>query len=119
MKKLIVGMAVLAASTVCAQENEVQTVSIPAYCVQLQTLEQVLDKYSELPYVRGISSREVGGEKLDSPMVIFINQQEMTFTIAEQVSSSHFCIIAMGADFQPVPDQIREDVLKRRQNSKS
>ena len=121
MKKLVVGFLVLLSSTVFAQQKDEteQIIHLPAYCVESKTLEQFIDKYGELPFARGISSRQIDGKEYKQSMVIFINTESMSFTIAEKVSDTHFCVITMGAGFEPVPDEIRKEIIKKRLAGKS
>jgi hypothetical protein len=119
MKSIVAGLAILAASAAYAEESKVETVNIPVHCVEGKMLEELMDKYNELPLARGVSSRVLGEQRFDNPMVVFINPEATTFTVVEQVSETHYCVIAMGAEFQPVPQEVIEGIVNRREKSKS
>jgi hypothetical protein len=98
---------------------EVKTVPIPAYCVPLQNLEDVLSEHDELPVIRAKSFRESENQTFENALVLFVNQQKKTWTLVEKVSENSYCVIAIGHDLEPVPNSIIEDIQKRRSRSRS
>jgi len=118
MKKLVAGLIALSASFTYAQDKAVQTVNVPVYCVQAKPLQDVLDEYSELPFMKVTSVRTVDGKQMSFPSIIFINMETQTYTIVERIADTTYCIIASGGDLQPVAPSVRDDIIKRRQKSK-
>lgn len=118
MKRLITGLAILAASAAVAQESP-QVVSMPTYCVDVKTLEQVIDAFDELPYIKFNNARTLNDRSVSNPTVVFINFQTGSYTIAERVTNEHFCVIAMGDGFEAVDEKVRQDITKRREKSSS
>lgn len=98
---------------------EIKTIPIPAYCVPLQNLEDVLSEYEELPIIRAKSVRESEDKTSENALVLFVNQQKKTWTLVEKVSENSYCIIAIGHDLEPVPNSIIDDIQKRRSRSKT
>jgi len=115
-------LAVLLSMPVIAfsQNNEnVELQNIPAYCTSIQMLEDILSKHEELPMIRGKSFRDVNGKSVQNSLVIFVNVKDKSWTITERIQSGKYCVIALGEEFQPVPNDIIEDVVKERQRKRS
>lgn len=115
-------LAVLLSMPVIAfsQNNEkVELQNIPAYCVTIVALEEMLSKHEELPMIRGKSVRDINGKTVENSLVIFVNMENKSWTITERTQSGKYCVIALGEEFQPVPNNIIEDVIKERQRKRS
>ena len=115
MKKIF-AMFLLVPSLVLAN-SEKPSIQISTYetiCLSAKDLTSLIDEFKEIPYVRGISKPVVGDDS-SLPLVIFVNPQSKTFTIVERASKDIFCILAVGANFQPVPKEVQDDV-KESQN---
>ena len=100
MNKLLL-MLLLIFPTQTLAEPRIQNRSL--LCVDFQQLTEVLDKYKELPTVHGISTSMIDGIARKFSMVIFVNATNRTYTIAEKISETGYCIIAMGDNMEPVP----------------
>jgi hypothetical protein len=115
MKKIL-AMFLLMPSLVLAN-SEKPSLQISTYetvCLSAKDLTSLIDEFKEIPYVRGIS-RPVVGDDSSLPLVIFVNPQTKTFTIAEKAGTDIYCILAVGANFQPVPKELQDEV-KESQN---
>jgi hypothetical protein len=124
MKKILailLMMPVIAVSDVRIIEvnQEVKTVPIPAYCVTLQQLSDILDEHDELPLIRGKSVRETDKEPSVNPLVLFMNGKTGSWTIAEKIPSNLYCIIAVGAEMQMVPGDVIDNMMKERDRRRS
>ena len=115
MKKLI-AMFLLMPTLVLAN-SEKPSLQISTYetvCLSAKDLSNLIDEFKEIPYVRGVSKPVVGDDS-SLPLVIFVNPQSKTFTIVERASKDIYCILAVGANFQPVPKDLQDEV-KENQN---
>lgn len=109
MKKLITGLAILAASAAVAQDYpdvEANVVTLSAYCIDIETLRDLTDEYDELPLMRSTSVRDHGDVVQQNPLVIFANNKSGSFTIIEEISPMEFCVIAIGNSFRDVDDSV-------------
>jgi hypothetical protein len=118
MKKLlatILFMPVIAFS----QSNEVEQLNLPTYCTQIQSLEDMLSQYNELPMLRGKAEREVAGNPIQNTVVVFMNMETKTWTIVEKMIDGRYCILTAGSSFEPVPKEIIDRVIKEREQRRS
>jgi hypothetical protein len=115
MNKIAVLIGSLFIST---QAVAVDELSVPVFCVDYATLERTLDKYKEVPFVRGKSQRGTENKPDDYSMVLFVNRETKTWTLVEQVEPDYYCVIGVGEKFEAVPANIINDVIKR-QNGKA
>ena len=118
MKNMLATLLILP-TVAFSQSNGADEIKINTYCVTLQTLEDVLSEFDELPMIRGKSSRENKSEVTESPLVVFMNSKTKTWTIIERNTSGKYCILAVGENMEPVPGNIIEDIIKERQGKKS
>lgn len=119
MKKLL---AILLMMPVIAfsQTNAKETVkNIEAECITLQSLDSLLNEFDELPFVRGLSNRQIGTTAIQNPMVLFVNAKTMTWTLMEKTGDGLYCILAVGTTFEPVPAKIIDDIQDKRRKSRS
>jgi len=100
MNKLLL-MLLLIFPTQTLAETQIQNRSL--LCVDFQQLKGILDKFEELPTVHGISTSMIDGIARKFSMVIFVNATNRTYTIAEKISETGYCIVAMGNNMEPVP----------------
>lgn len=108
----------IASLFVSTQAVAVDELSVPVFCVDYATLERTLDKYKEVPFVRGKSQRGSDDKPDDYSMVLFVNRETKTWTLVEQVEPDYYCVIGVGNKFEAVPANIINDVIKR-QNGKA
>lgn len=103
---------------ISAQASAIEQVPLPVFCVNYDTLERTLDEYKEIPFVRGKSQRGTDNDPDDYVMVLFVNRETKTWTLVEQVEPDYYCVIGVGKNFEPVPAEIINDIIKR-QNGKA
>jgi hypothetical protein len=99
-----------------SQTDSIEKEKFIAYCSTINELDEMLSKYGELPALRGKSVRIENGE-VENSIVIFMNAESKTWTIVEKISSRKYCVVAVGHNFQPVPNDVIENLIKERQNS--
>ena len=100
--------------------SEKQSLQISTYetvCLNAKDLTSLVDEFKELPYVRGVS-RPVVGEDSSLPLVIFVNPDSKTFTIVERAGADIYCILAVGANFQPVPKHLQDEVKSEQEKGR-
>lgn len=93
-------LAALAFVSLPAFSQEVITVPIDAYCMTKDHMSEMLAEYEEKALMVGVSVRVVSGTEVSSPMVIFVNSETRSFTIAEKVND-RYCVTAMGEKIKP------------------
>jgi len=115
MKKAIVGsLCLLISSLSWAEEN----VNIPALCTTIGVMDEVLDKYDELPLVRGKSVREGSAGTVENSLVVFMNAKTGTWTLIER-TGERYCVLAVGNSMQPVPASVIDTIVNNRQKKRS
>lgn len=110
-------MPMIAFSQTTQKENEKR--DYKAYCLNIQSLDNLLAEFNELPFIRGKSVRKVGDQTFEMDLVIFVNPEKNTWTIVEKTPLNDYCVIAAGGLFGGVPEEIRNDLIKKRQRSRS
>lgn len=89
------------------------------FCMSVTDLGELLKNFEEVPFVRGVSYREEGKEQVLSTLVVFVNTQNKSWTIVERTPEKMYCVIAVGRELEPVPQEITDDLKKQWQKSKS
>jgi hypothetical protein len=72
-----------------------------ATCVNIETLADILKEFQEDPAMTMISIRESNGDFVNNSLVLFINYETKTWTLAEQTQSNRYCVIATGENIKP------------------
>lgn len=102
MKKLLFLLAFLPS---IALTQEVKTFNAP--CIPIEALGDVTQKWGEEPAFQMKSSRSIASDKtVVFVTVIFINPKTYTWTMAEQHSANEYCIVAIGKDIKPLPQNL-------------
>jgi hypothetical protein len=85
---------------VFAQEvmNEPRTIS----CVNKESIYKLVGNFDEIPFIRALNVPVLGLSTFTS-LVIFVNTKTGSFSIVEKVEEQKYCILAIGASFEPVP----------------
>jgi hypothetical protein len=102
MSKNILASLMLSLSmyqSVAAQE--VITVDIPAMCVGIAPLSEMLGEFGETPAMVMTSKREIQGTAMSNNIVLFVNFKEKTYTLVERVAKDTYCILAIGDSIRP------------------
>jgi ADP-glucose pyrophosphorylase len=97
MEKYLAALAFVSLPTFA---QEVITVSIDAYCITKQHMAEILAEHQEKPMLVGVSIRNVNNKESSFPMVIFVNSETNSFTIAEKVND-YYCVTSMGEKIKP------------------
>jgi len=99
MKKLLVLLCMIP-NLVFAQEviNEPRTIS----CVNKENIYKLVGAFDEIPFIRALNVPVLGLSTFTS-LVIFVNTKTGSFSIVEKVEEQKYCVLAVGASFEPVP----------------
>jgi hypothetical protein len=112
MKKII-AMFLLMPSLALAFSNpekpSIQQSTYETVCMSAKDLTMLVDEFKEIPYVRGTSVPMIG-DPVSLPLVIFVNPEKKTFTIIERAAPDIFCVLAVGANFHPVPKELQDEI---------
>lgn len=95
MKKLILGIILLASSAVHAQESptpETQTIKITVACSSQAKILDVIKKYGERPMLQMTSARE----NKELVTIMFVNPKTLSYTIVEKVNDDVYCVTGSG-----------------------
>jgi hypothetical protein len=112
--KTIFGMCLLIPSLVFANP---QVATVQTLCVDAEQLSATTNEFKEIPFVRGITS-PLSEEDKRLSLVVFLNPTTGTFTIVEKAADNLYCILAVGNNFQPVPQKIQDDVRQEQEKGK-
>lgn len=93
-------IAALAFVTLPVQAQEVVSVPIDAYCVTKNHMTGILAEHQEKAMLVGVSVRNINGNEVSVPMVVFVNPETKSFTIAEKVND-RYCVVALGEKLSP------------------
>ena len=80
-------------------------------CVNLNVLESTLQEFEEIPFVRGLSNRDPMGIV---PLVIFVNPKTGSWSIIEKIETNRYCVLAVGDNFEAVPNNLKEELKEER-----
>ena len=81
--------------------------SFDAPCIPVESLSEVTEKWGEEPAFQMKSARSIAQENtVVYVTVIFINPKTYTWTMAEQHSANEYCIVAVGKDIKPLPQNL-------------
>ena len=106
MKKLLLLLAFLP-TMAFAEKPNIKTFDAP--CIPIEALGDVTEKWGEEPAFQMKSSRSIAADKtVVYVTVIFINPKTYTWTMAEQHSAEEYCIVAIGKDIKPLPQDLRK-----------
>jgi hypothetical protein len=95
---LLLAFGLLFSSNVIAQNRISQ---FAATCVNIETLADILKEFQEDPAMTMISIRESNGDFVNNSLVLFINYETRTWTLAEQTQRNRYCVIATGENIAP------------------
>ena len=111
MKKILITLLLAATATV-AHANEYK---LDVKCVSFRVIEALTTEYKELPFIRGASIRDGERGSRSVPFVFYLNARTGSWTLTERVSENEFCILASGEQFEPVPAELIDQTIKRRE----
>jgi hypothetical protein len=111
MKKILITLLLAATATV-AHANEY---NLNVKCVPFPVIEALTIEYNELPFIRGASVRDGERGSRSIPFVFYLNARTGSWTLTERISENEFCIMASGEQFEPVPAELIDRTIERRQ----
>jgi hypothetical protein len=99
MKTFVLVLATLLFSTPAFAQNRVM--QFPATCVKIETLAELLEEFEEDPAMTMTSIRASGDDFATNALVLFINYETRTWTMAERIPGNRYCVIATGENIKP------------------
>lgn len=77
-------------------------VPFQAYCMPLEKLQSLMNKYSEVPMINMSSTRILSdGSVKTNGTTLFANPKEKSWTLVEQTDDNVYCVIGAGMDLTP------------------
>jgi hypothetical protein len=102
LKKLTASLALTVGIANPSIANEVIKLPTELVCASEAGVEEVLNKYGEIPFATMTTFREISGSGFtNNPMVIFVNPKTKTFTILEQITTDLYCVVSLGDNISP------------------
>lgn len=112
MKKILAILCIIPSIAYAFTNSEKQSLQMSTYqtvCLNAKDFTNLVGEFKEVPFARGISKPVIGEGVLS--LVIFVNPETKTFTMAEKAAEDLYCVLAVGAEFEPVPQDIRDNVI--------
>ena len=92
----------LAASSTVACSKEPRVISIPAPCIDSDTMAKLLVEFDEMPALTMVTTREgVDGKTARNRTLLFINYETKSWSMVEKVDGD-FCVVGAGEGITPV-----------------
>lgn len=85
----------------CSVFAKERIVNFPIPCTDIKTLAVVLEQFEEKAAMTMTTSREVSGNIIESPTILFVNYKTKTWTLAEKITDDSYCVIATGDNIKP------------------
>lgn len=110
MKKLLVALAMVSSSLVCAQTSKLEMVM---HCFPLDDFINVLDEYDEQPLFVMDTMVNRGSRLVESQTIITVNLDTRKWSMYRQVDDETVCVQAAGKnfDFMEMPSATKKDML--------
>lgn len=84
-----------------AQANNVEILNTTIVCTDLEGLYDTVESFGEKAAMTMTHTREMQGEVVAVPTVLFINYETKSWTLAEQVTKNFYCILGVGDNIGP------------------
>jgi hypothetical protein len=81
--------------------DNIQTLNTTIVCTDLAGLSGTVESFGEKAAMNMTHTREIGGEIVALPTVLFINYETKSWTLAEQVNRNFYCILGVGDNIGP------------------
>lgn len=82
--------------------SEIIQLNTKLACGSFDTLNEVLEKYGEIPFVSMTASRMTGNNTIvEIPAVMFVNPNTKTYSFVEKFNDSTYCVVSMGNEVIP------------------
>jgi hypothetical protein len=102
MKIICVSILTLFLSVAAQADPDVRTLNTTITCVSLKALSETIEEYKEVAALNMTHTREIKGQMVELPTVLFVNYKTKTWTLAEQITKDFYCILGSGNDIAPV-----------------
>ena len=77
-------------------------VPFESYCMPLEKLQSLINKYSEVPMIDMTSTRLLSdGTIKHNGTTLFVNLKETSWTLVEQTDKNVYCVIGAGMNLSP------------------
>lgn len=119
MKKLLAILLMMPVIAFSQTDEKVTIKTIQTECVDVKILNEIVAEFDELPFIRGLSNREVSKTVIQHSMVLFVNAKTGTWTVVEKTFDGLYCFLAVGTSFEPVPAEVIDKLQNNRQKSRS
>lgn len=106
MKIKLISASVITAFAIAfwasAAHSQNRIITIPASCVDADTMARFLVEFDEMPALTMTTTREgEQGVTARHRTVLFINYKTNSWSLVETLSTGEFCITAAGEDITP------------------
>jgi len=98
MKKILLGGLLLYSSLAYSQAQSM----LQVMCFPLKALAEVLAEFKEEPFIIGEVERADKNGSDAGTMILFVNRETKTWTVAEKHKSGLYCILTGGSKFSLV-----------------
>jgi hypothetical protein len=119
MKKMLAIILMVPTLVFSNSEEKTTIKNTKVECVSINSLDEILKEFDELPFVRGISNRNSGQTTIQNSLVLFVNAKTGSWSLVEKTNDGLYCFLAVGMNFEPVPSEIIDKLQNKRQRFKS
>ena len=93
--------AVFTAIIPVVNPDNVTTVQVDAYCVNTQSLYQIITEHEEKPMLTAISVRMIRDSEVPLATVLYVNPDTKSWTLVEKIRDDLYCVVGMGDNIKP------------------
>jgi hypothetical protein len=93
--------AVFSAMIPVTNLDNVTTVQVDAYCVNTQSLYQIITEHGEKPMLTAISVRMIRDSEVPFATVLYVNSETKSWTLVEKIRDDVYCVVGMGDNIKP------------------
>lgn len=102
LKKVLTSLALIFGLIHISIASEPKQIDTKISCTSYEILNEVLEKYGEIPFVSMTAYRVVGsGRVVAHPAIMFVNPKTKSYTIVEKFSDALYCIVSTGEELSP------------------
>lgn len=104
--KIATSLALTVGLSLPSIASETRTVNSQLVCAEWGTIDATLTEHGEIPFARMSADRHIGRSGvIQNIVVIFVNPKTKTFTVVEQFKEDLYCVLSIGSEFGPIPEQ--------------
>jgi len=93
--------AVFAAMIPVVNPDNVTTVQVDAYCINTQSLYEMIKEHDEKPMLTAISVRMIKNSEVPLATVLYVNPDTKSWTLVEKIRDDVYCVVGMGDNIKP------------------